>query len=172
MKNALIKPVLSLKNKDLLLDWWKKVEGGDVDAPLPPESEIFKSEHYSSFIYLFFKMATEVNVFAHLGKTLFSHMKESLFSDVKESDSEDEDEIEEEQDEAQDKSVSESLPKEDNTLVEENRDASIDKQDNIEYKKDSIAEAIAIETESAETKPKPTKTVTSMYGKVYTIKSE
>ena len=43
MKNALIKPVLSLKNKNLLLDWWKQVEGGNPDAPLPQESEIFKS---------------------------------------------------------------------------------------------------------------------------------
>ena len=92
MKNALIKPVLSLRNKDLLLDWWKEVEGGNPEAPLPPESEVFKSDHYSNFIYLYFKMATEVNVFAHLGQSLVSAMKESLFSDKQEVDSEEEEE--------------------------------------------------------------------------------
>ena len=92
MKNALIKPVLSLKSKEKLLDWWKQVQDGKEDVPLPPESEVFKSENYSSFIFLYFKMATEVNVFAHLGKTLLTHMKNSLFSDVTEVDSDEEDE--------------------------------------------------------------------------------
>jgi hypothetical protein len=46
--------------------------GGD----LPPEAEVFKSESYSNFIYLFFKIGTEVNVFSHLGKVLFTQMKE------------------------------------------------------------------------------------------------
>merc|ERR1712142_381320 len=95
MKNALIKPVLSLKNKSLLLDWWKQVEAGNTDVELPPESEIFKSENYSSFIFLYFKMATEVNVFSHLGQTLFAHMKESLFSDKVDEDSDDEEDLEE-----------------------------------------------------------------------------
>ena len=94
MKNALIKPVLSLRNKELLLSWWRRVEGGEPDVPLPAEGEIFKSDNYSSFIYLYFKMATEVNVFAHLGKTLLTHMKESLFSDVVEEEEESEEETE------------------------------------------------------------------------------
>lgn len=178
MKNALIKPVLSLRNKDLLLDWWKKVEGGDADAPLPPESEVFRSENYSSFVYLFFKMATEVNVFAHLGRTLFSHMKESMFSDDKESESEDE--SEDEQNEApSEETVTEHIPSENNGAVVENSNVSInngnvtnekDNQSNVEEKKDSVAECIAIETESVEAKPVATKTVTSMYGKVYKLK--
>lgn len=181
MKNALIKPVLSLKNKDLLIDWWKKVESGDADVPLPPESEIFRSENYSSFIYLFFKMATEVNVFAHLGRTLFTHMKESLFSDVVESDSEDE--MENDQEESKEEVESEILCSESNgpngqTIISssENGNVSNEKEDakkeNHAVKKDSIAECIALESESAEVLPAATKTVTSMYGKVYTIKTE
>lgn len=97
MKNAIIRPILSLKNRDLLLDWWKKVEGGDGQATPPDERDIFKSEHYSSFIFLFFKIGTEVNVFSHLGKVLFGHMKEAMFSDkpdAEENFSDDEDENE------------------------------------------------------------------------------
>jgi len=37
---------------------------------------LFRSENYANFIYLFFKIGTEVNVFAHLGKVLFTQMKE------------------------------------------------------------------------------------------------
>ena len=72
------------------------MEGGDGQAEPPAEGEIFKSDHYSSFIFLFFKVnsiqknfhnislfqiGTEVNVFSHLGKVLFSHMKEAMFAD-------------------------------------------------------------------------------------------
>jgi len=92
MKNAIIRPVLSLQNKDLLYDWFEKVTQGSPDEPPPPESEIFKTENSSNFIYLFFKIGTEVNVFSHLGKVLFMHMKEAMFSDndpSKESDDED-----------------------------------------------------------------------------------
>jgi len=93
MKNAIIRPVLSLKNKDLLMEWFQKLTSGHPDEPPPPESEIFRSENYSNFIYLFFKIGTEVNVFSHLGKILFMQMKEAMFSDfdpLKDSDSEDE----------------------------------------------------------------------------------
>jgi len=179
MKNALIKPVLSLRNKDLLLDWWKKVEGGDSDAPLPPESEIFKSDNYSSFVYLFFKMATEVNVFAHLGRTLFTHMKESMFSDDKESESEEESEDEQSEVPAEE-TVTENEPSVDKCAEGENSTESVsnetlenekDKQIIIKDTKDSVEECIAIETESTESKSEPaTKTVTSMYGKVYKLK--
>jgi len=175
MKNALIKPVLSLKNKDLLLSWWKKVEEGDVDAPLPPESEIFRSEHYSSFIYLFFKMATEVNVFSHLGRTLFSHMKESLFSEEKESDSEDD--IEEKTNNVLQEETSNGPATVGHTIVEceseiVSRDIENRNKDNSVHTEDNISECIALETESTEAKTTAAKTVTSMYGKVYTLKSE
>jgi len=80
MKNAIIRPVLSLKNKELLMDWFQKFTNGGTEAP-PPEAEIFRSETYANFIYLFFKIGTEVNVFSHLGKVLFMHMKEAMFTD-------------------------------------------------------------------------------------------
>ena len=77
MKNALIRPVLSLRNRKKLMRWWSKVKRGE-DVPPPLETEIFKTETYSSFIFLFFKIATEINVFSHLGKMLLMYMKESL----------------------------------------------------------------------------------------------
>ena len=93
MKNALIRPVLSLRNRKSLMRWWKKVKKGHLTTPPPPEKEIFKSETYSSFIHLFFTIGTEVNVFAHLGSSLFAHMKEDIFNDKKQRDDEDESDI-------------------------------------------------------------------------------
>jgi len=170
MKNALIKPVLSLKNKDLLLDWWKKVEGGEPEATLPPESEVFKSENYSAFVYLFFKMATEVNVFAHLGKTLFTHMKESMFSDDKESESEAESDDEQNEVSAEKLAADDCCKVDNNENSESSNDNEKDKHMLNDEKKNSVEECIAVETESAESKPIETaKTVTSMYGKVYKL---
>ena len=167
MKNALIKPVLSLRNKQLLLDWWKRVEEGEADVPLPPESEIFKSDNYSSFIYLYFKMATEVNVFAHLGKTLFTHMKESLFSDAVEEESDDENEDFINNDEVS-KDENQACGEEANgdTETVETSNHSSDK-DNEEEKDCETAKVIEPEPSRSEEKPK---TITSMYGKVYTLK--
>lgn len=174
MKNALIKPVLSLKNKTLLLDWWKQVEGGNPEAPLPPESEIFKSGSYSSFIFLYFKMATEVNVFAHLGQTLFTHMKESLFSDNVEADSDD--------DEDDAKDVAENGHGENvNTSEEngvENVETKIDSESVPEDKEEDTTASNSEEPsastedvkESEPVKENKPKTITSMYGKVYTLK--
>merc|ERR1719376_107492 len=176
MKNALIKPVLSLKNKDLLLDWWKKVEGGDTEAVLPAESDIFKSENYSSFVYLFFKMATEVNVFAHLGKTLFTHMKESMFSDDKESESEGESDDEQSEMSAEQSTANDRSEEEINTeTTDRNCNDTLstekDKQNFNDEQKGSVEECIAAETESVKSKSEETtKTVTSMYGKVYKLK--
>merc|ERR550532_426481 len=176
MKNALIKPVLSLKNKELLLSWWKRVEEGEPDVPLPPESEIFKSENYSSFVYLFFKMATEVNVFAHLGKTLFTHMKESMFSDDKESESEGESDDEQSEVSAEQSTVNDRSEEEINTETTDKNCNDIlstekDKQNFNDEKKGSVEECIDAETESVKSVPEETtKTVTSMYGKVYKLK--
>ena len=169
MKNALIKPVLSLRNKDLLLDWWKQVEAGNPEVPLPPESEVFKSDHYSNFIYLYFKMATEVNVFAHLGQSLVSAMKESLFSDKQEVDSEDEEVqyVNEATDNGNtdDKSESTSENKEEVKLGE-----PVEHETNGKDVANG-AETVIKETEALEPpeEQKP-KTITSMYGKVYTLK--
>ena len=170
MKNALIKPVLSLKNKGLLLDWWRQVEGGNPEAPLPAESEVFKSEHYSSFIFLYFKMATEVNVFSHLGQTLFAHMKESLFSDVVEVDSEDE---EESNGQVQDDATS--AQQTDSTSVENgdadtSHDIPVDSNGATEAAADQTTSQPDTETEPQKKSPSPPKTVRSMYGKVYTLK--
>ena len=167
MKNALIKPVLSLRNKQLLLDWWKRVEEGEADVPLPPESEIFKSDNYSSFIYIYFKMATEVNVFAHLGKTLFTHMKESLFSDAVEEESDDENEDFINKDEVS-KDENQACGEEVNgdTETVETSNLSSDK-DNEEEKDCEAAKVTEPEPSNSEEKPK---TITSMYGKVYTLK--
>ena len=174
MKNALIKPVLSLKNKKLLLDWWKEVEGGNPEAPLPPESEIFKSGSYSSFIFLYFKMATEVNVFAHLGQTLFAHMKESLFSDAVEVDSDDEEE------EVDATEVAENGHEENVNTSDQNGDEKLGTGSSPEPVTEANSEASKCPEEPAtsseevkESEPlkenKP-KTITSMYGKVYTLK--
>jgi len=177
MKNALIKPVLSLKNKEVLLEWWKKVQGGDPDCEPPLESEVFKSDNYSSFVYLFFKMATEVNVFAHLGKTLFTHMKESMFSDNKESESEDDEEEKQADADHTNKEIKENdeVKKDDESVASEetngtHNDNLIDSKS--EEKIGNIEECIANETEAKDTKPEApkTKTVTSMYGKVYTLR--
>ena len=167
MKNALIKPVLSLKNKELLLSWWKRVEEGEPDVPLPPESEIFKSDNYSSFIYLYFKMATEVNVFAHLGKTLFTHMKESLFSDTVEVDSEDElEELVNKDGEpnGEDQTAEEAVNGE-----KTESDAPVNPPSDNGKVDDDDCETAQVTESSSEEKAKP-KTITSMYGKVYTLK--
>jgi hypothetical protein len=79
------RPVLSLKNTELLVSWYEELvaAGDNLPPPPPPEAEIFKSENYANFIYLFFKIGTEVNVFAHLGKVLFTQMKESVPQNIK-----------------------------------------------------------------------------------------
>lgn len=170
MKNALIKPVLSLKSKEKLLDWWKQVQDGKEDVPLPPESEVFKSENYSSFIFLYFKMATEVNVFAHLGKTLLTHMKNSLFSDVTEVDSDEEDETTENGEANQ--------PLDNNTSEqngENSQEQTSDVIESTENGKENSVEELKESSESLdqslpEPEPPKPKTITSMYGKVYTLK--
>jgi len=201
MKNALIRPVLSLRNKELLCSWWKRVEGGEHDAPPPPEKEIFKSENYSNFIYLFFKIGTEVNVFAHLGKALFTHMKEAMFSDSTAADSDSDDGAEDtfvnisESNDAN--PSSENTSKCDSNGVElkttvdsdvvdsnDQRDIPADvTEKKVDMTGDEVEdEKVDKQTESPQTtseftenteKPKDSepKTVTSMYGKVYQLKS-
>ena len=162
LKNALIRPVLSLKNRKKLMKWWRKVERGEEAAP-PPESEIFKSETYSSFIFLFFKIATEINVFSHLGKMLLIFMKESLLGDKKdiseENESEDEEDFESDDEEEE---IVETLSEE--TPVEQVSESKSEEDFFL-----SIIEDILDKTFTCikETEPK---TVTSLYGKVYALK--
>ena len=162
LKNALIRPVLSLKNRKKLMKWWRKVERGE-EAPPPPESDIFKTETYSSFIFLFFKIATEINVFSHLGKMLMIFMKESLLGDKRdmseENESQDEEDFESDDEEEQ---IVENTSEE--TPVEQVSESK--SEDNFVL---SIIEDILDKTFTCikETEPK---TVTSLYGKVYALK--
>jgi len=199
MKNALIRPILSLKNPQLLLDWWRKVEGGDGQAEPPAEAEIFKSDHYSSFIFLFFKIGTEVNVFSHLGKVLFSHMKEAMFADdpLVEEDEEGEDGSDDE--EVKEEAVNGSKNGESQERVsdsEVNLGADKNGSDANNHERDPVTpteggekptdEIVPIpmyklevdeegkvkgEKEKVEEEKVEEKVVTSMYGKVYKLKS-
>ena len=163
LKNALIRPILSLRNRKKLMKWWRKVERGE-EAPPPPQSEIFKTETYSSFIFLFFKIATEINVFSHLGKMLLIFMKESLLGDKKdiseEIDSEDEEDFESDDEEEE---IVETLIEEE-TPEEQVSDSKSEEEFFL-----SIIEDILDKTFTCikETEPK---TVTSLYGKVYALK--
>ena len=141
------------------MKWWRKVERGE-EVPPPPESEIFKTETYSSFIFLFFKIATEINVFSHLGKMLLIFMKESLLGDKKDFEenvsedeedfeSDDEEQILETHGEEIEQSVSEPKSEDDFFL--------------------SIIEDILDKTFTCIKSTEP-KTVTSLYGKVYVLK--
>ena len=143
------------------MKWWEKVKKGQVNTPPPPESEIFKSATYSNFIYLFFKIATEVNVFSHLGAALFSHMKEVIFSDRPESICEDEAVDDYESDEGVSSSRSTS---EINQLEDENDNEEAENE--MEEIVDCILDSVSTVIES-----KAPKTVTSMFGKVYVLKT-
>ena len=133
------------------------------EAPPPPESDIFKTETYSSFIFLFFKIATEINVFSHLGKMLMIFMKESLLGDKRdmseENESQDEEDFESDDEEEQ---IVENTSEE--TPVEQVSESN--SEDNFVL---SIIEDILDRTFTSikETEPK---TVTSLYGKVYALK--
>ena len=163
MKNALIRPVLSLKSRKKLMKWWTKVKKGE-EVPPPAETEIFKTETYSSFIFLFFKIATEINVFSHLGKMLLIHMKESLLGDKKDIIGEDESEDEEE---------FESDEETEEVIIEDNQDTVNEELENESKSREefcfTIIENILEKTFNSikETEPK---TVTSLYGKVYALK--
>ena len=157
MKNALIKPVLSLRNRKCLMKWWKKVKNGHLTSPPPLESEIFKSESYSSFIHLFFTIGTEVNVFAHLGSALFLHMKEDIFGEKKETENE---------------SDKESVDSNDSDCETEDIIMSELSSDKDDYVRD-ITELVnsILDASYSIIQSKAPKTVTSMYGKVYKLKT-
>ena len=97
MKNALVRPVLFMKSRKTLMRWWRKVEKGE-EAPLPKPSDVFKSESYVNFIFLYFKIATEINVFSHLANSLLALVKDSILNgnkyedNMELSDSDDDDE--------------------------------------------------------------------------------
>lgn len=158
MKNALIRPVLSLKNRKSLMRWWRKIERGE-QAPLPAQSEVFKSESYVNFIFLYFKIATEINVFSNLASSLLALVKESIlngiknYDDVIDSEGEDEDEEIEQSEEI--------VENEGGETERSNTEASSIITD--------ILHEVFNEVIGQAYQGKP-KTVTSLYGKVYTLK--
>merc|ERR1712150_150323 len=133
-----------------------------MGAPPPLQSEIFRTETYSNFIFLFFKIATEINVFSHLGKMLLIFMKESLLGDKKDISEEIESEDEEDFESDDEDDVVETLCEE--TPVEQVSESKSEDEFFI-----SIIEDILDKTFMCikETEPK---TVTSLYGKVYVLK--
>merc|ERR1712062_823519 len=143
-----------------LMKWWTKVKKGE-EVPPPAETEIFKTETYSSFIFLFFKIATEINVFSHLGKMLLIHMKESLLGDkkdiIEENVSEDEEDFESDEEEQ----ILETHGEEVEQLVSEPKS-----EEDFFL---SIIEDILDKTFTCIKSTEP-KTVTSLYGKVYVLK--
>ena len=136
------------------------MERGEEAAP-PPESEIFKSETYSSFIFLFFKIATEINVFSHLGKMLLIFMKESLLGDKKDISEENKSEDEEDFESDEEEQILE-------THSEEVEQSVIEPTSEEEFFL-SIIEDILDKTFACIKSTEP-KTVTSLYGKVYVLK--
>lgn len=163
MKNALIRPVLSLKNRKSLMRWWRKTERGE-QAPLPKQSDVFKSESYVNFIFLYFKIATEINVFSNLASSLLALVKESILNGIKNFDDEIDSESEDEDEEIE----------QSREIVElHNCGNEGEKTGNSNIEAASIVTDILHEVfnealqRADEGKPK---TVTSLYGKVYTLK--
>ena len=161
MKNALIRPVLSLKNRKILMRWWRKTERGD-EAPLPKQSDVFKSDSYVTFIFLYFKIATEINVFSHLASSLLALVKDSILNGTKNSDDASESESEDED---------EDIIQSEDIIVLQNADT--EKTDDLNIERFSFVTDILQEVFNEAFKRidsgKP-KTVTSLYGKVYVLK--
>ena len=162
MKNALVRPVLSLKNRKSLMSWWRKLQRGER-APLPKQSEIFKSQSYVNFIFLYFKIATEINVFSNLASSLLALVKESILNGIQnfDNDIESEDESEDEELEQSDK-----IAVFQNSGNEENEET---KNSNVNSIVTDILHEVFNEALKRADSEKP-KTVTSLYGKVYTLK--
>ena len=156
MKNALVRPVLFLKNRKSLMRWWRKLQRGEK-APLPKQSDIFKSESYVNFIFLYFKIATEINVFSNLASSLLALVKESILNGIKNyddfSDSESEDEEIEHSEEI---------------VVNEGGETESSNTEAFSTVTDILHEVFnEVIKKANHGKPK---TVTSLYGKVYTLK--
>ena len=138
---------------------------GETNIPLPKQSDVFKSDSYANFIFLYFKIATEINVFNHLGHSLLAHVKESILNDKKYQ----EDCVESESEESDDEI-------EENDVCDENHNV-IDFRENVQVIEEkekcevieSIIEDILMDSFKIINSTSP-KTVTSLYGKVYVLK--
>ena len=162
MKSALIRPVLTLKNRKLLLKWWRKVQKGQ-DPKLPEPSEVFKSDSYVNFILLYFKIATEINVFSQLASSLLSYMKEFILMDKKCINDESESETEDEEEDIKDCAVDR------NDNDQTNNDTGIRYSEESNLIVSSVIEEILVTTFDI-LSSKEQNTVKSMYGKVYVLK--
>ena len=164
MKNALIRPVLSLKNRKSLMRWWRKKERGE-QAPLPKLTDVFKSESYVNFIFLYFKIATEINVFSNLASSLLALVKDSILNGIKNVEEDIESESEDDDEEIDQSLVPNNVYQ--NGVNEcEKLDLNIEK---VSIVTDILHEVFNEALKRAGLAGEP-KTVTSLYGKVYTLK--
>ena len=165
MKNALIRPVLFMKSRKTLMRWWRKVEKGE-EAPLPKPSDVLKSESYVNFIFLYFKIATEINVFSHLANSLLALVKDSILNGNKY-----EDNVELSDSDGDDESSGEDDVNAETDLVirsEQTEENSISSSESKAIVMNIIDEVLHDACKKVDTKP--TNTVTSLYGKVYVLK--
>ena len=165
MRSALIRPVLTLKNRTLLMRWWRKVQKGQ-DPKLPEPSEVFKSDSYVNFILLYFKIATEINVFSQLASSLLSYMKEFILMDKKCLEEESESETEDEEEEEEEESIECKSEEFDKNLINDT-DMRHSEERNLIIS--SVLEELLVKTFEIVSLKEP-KTVKSMYGKVYVLK--
>ena len=86
LKVAIIKPLLMIRDQDLLLKWYNNRFGdeptdpNEAPVPLPEESEIFKmGSNYVNFVHLYIVIGTEIGVFHDLGPMCITLYKEVMF---------------------------------------------------------------------------------------------
>ena len=78
-----MKPLLTVKDPDLLTRWYESLSAGEgtEPLPLPSESEIFRTgASFVNFIHLYIVIATEIGVFHDLGPMCITLYKEVMFS--------------------------------------------------------------------------------------------
>ena len=136
------------------------------EAPLPKPSDVFKSESYVNFIFLYFKIATEINVFSHLANSLLALVKDSILNGNKY-----EDNVELSDSDGDDESSGEDDVNAETDLVirsEQTEENSISSSESKAIVMNIIEEVLHDACKKVDTKP--TNTVTSLYGKVYVLK--
>lgn len=93
LKVAVLNPIISIRNPDLLLEWFQDRD----NKPVPSPEQLFKGgQSYLSFVHLQFTIATEIGVFHDLAPLCFTALKESMFAGFgPKTDSDDEDDDQE-----------------------------------------------------------------------------
>ncbi|TRY80567.1 hypothetical protein TCAL_04551 [Tigriopus californicus] len=94
LKVAVLNPIISIRNPDLLLEWFQDRD----NKPVPSPEQLFKGgQSYLSFVHLQFTIATEIGVFHDLAPLCFTALKESMFAGFgPKTDSDDEDDEDDE----------------------------------------------------------------------------